>query len=269
MPLILGLILMLFALPAVGLAQDNPFAGEARPDAERYKACMAQVTAAPDVARDAARLWLEHEGGVPAKHCLGAALAALGRQAAGAAWMEEAADDLAQGRGHQSLGAVITRPLIADIKAEAAALWMESGDYERARARLTEAIALQPGGAPELVNLLVVRSQAAAGLGRYDWAREDLTAALHMNPDHVQAYVLRATAARFLGEYDEAELDLARALARVPDQADALLERGIVRRLTGDDAGARADWTRITELYPYSDTAELALDNLELLRPEE
>lgn len=259
----LGLVWLLAA------AAQNPFADADRPDAARYKACMAQVAAAPEVARDAARLWLEHEGGAPAKHCLGAALAALGREAAGAAWIEEAADDLSQGRGHQSLGAVVTRPLISALKAEAAALWLAAGQYERARTRFTEAIALQPGGSAAVVDLLVARSQADAGLGRYDWAREDLTAALALNPDHVQAYVLRATAARFLEDYAEAELDLARALALVPDHADALLERGIVRRLTGDNDGARADWTRITKLYPYSDTAELALDNLELLRSEE
>lgn len=263
---ILGVVLLLASADG---AAANPFAQAPAPDAARYKACMAEAVAAPDVARQAAETWLQHEGGAPAKHCLGSALAALGEIKAGAAWIEEAADDLSQERGHQSVGAVVTRPLIADLKAAAAELWLAEGDYERARARLTEAIALQPGNAAAVTDLLINRAQASAGLGRYDHAVEDLTRAIGRAPGRVDAYVLRATAARMMGHYDEAELDLARALARAPDHPAGLLERGIVRRLTGDNAAAKADWQRLAKLYPGTETAELALDNLELLRAEE
>ena len=265
----MALISPVLMIVAALAGADNPFAAETAPDAARYRACIAQASANPDAARRAADLWRMNEGGAPAKHCLAAALAALGRTREAAQWVEEAAEDVIVGESHKALGRVVTPELIADLKATAAQYWFDAGDYDRAVIRLTEAIGLVPVSSRRIDGYLVLRARAVAGLGRYDDARRDLTDAITRAPDQAYLYVLRATAERYLEHYDEAEIDLAKALALMPDDKDALLERGIVRRVTGDNAAAKADWQRIVDLYPQSDTAEVALDNLELLRGED
>lgn len=247
-------------------ATDNPFEGAPQPDAARYQACLAQAAANPVVARRAAELWLDHEGGAPAKHCLGTALAGLGQMEEAAAWVEDAAHDVAAGKSAASLGALRTPELIAELKAQAAEYWLDARDYEIAMMRLNEAIALVSAASERMVDYLMLYARAAAGLGRYALAIDSLTQLIDRHPDHAEAYVLRATASRYLGHYEEAEHDLNRALTLLPDDQDALLERGIVRRLGGDSAGAKADWQRIVTLYPESEAAAMARRNLELLR---
>ncbi len=290
---LLAVILICAALPAFAhddhMAQDsapefetgedagelagNPFAETAYPDAMRYRACLAQVRKDPEVALKAAELWRDNEGGVPAKHCSAAALLALDRVEEAAAWLEEAANDVAEGRGLHARGAAGGKLLVAELKAQAGNAWMLASEYEKAHAAFTAAIARLPATTPALYDLYVDRARAAAGLGQYDRAVADLTRVIdQMTPSDPVAladlHVLRATAYRYLQSLDQAELDLARALAIDPENAEALFERGVVRRLSGDDAGARADWERVAKLYPGSDTAELALDNLELMRAD-
>lgn len=251
----------------------NPFAASDYPDAMRYRACLAEVRNDPRVALEAAALWRDHEGGVPAKHCTAAALLALDRPEEAAAWLDEAAGDVAEGQGLDARGASGGKLLVAELKAQAGNAWMIAGNYEKAHAAFTEAIARLPLNVPALADLLIDRARAAAGLGQFDRAVSDLSRVIDQLPPRDPAaladlHVLRATAQRYLQSLDEAELDLARALALDPDNGEALFERGVVRRIAGDDAGAREDWERVAELYPGSDTAELALDNLELMRAD-
>jgi tetratricopeptide (TPR) repeat protein len=258
-------MLMILAVVVQLAAADNPFAGAPQPDAARYQACLAQAAVNPVVARRAAELWLDNEGGAPAKHCLGAALAGLGQMEEAAAWVEDAAHDVAAGKSAAALGALRTPELIAELKAQAADYWLEARDYEIALARLEEAIALVSAASEKMVDYLILYARAAAGLQRYALAVDSLTQLIDRHPDHAEAHVLRATASRHLGHYEEAEVDLTRALTLSPDDKDALLERGIVRRLGGDTEGAKADWRRIVTLYPESDAAATAQRNLELI----
>ena len=255
----------ILAVVVLFAAADNPFVGVPQPDAARYQACLAQAAANPVVARRAAELGLAHEGGAPAKHCLGTALARLGQMEEAAAWVEDAAHDVAAGKSAASLGALRTPELIADLKAQAGEYWLEARDYEIAMTRLNEAIALVSVASERMVDYLMLHARAVAGLGQYALAIDSLTQLIDRHPDHAEAYVLRATASRYLGHYEEAELDLNRALTLAPDDKDVLLERGIVRRLGGDTEGAVADWQRIVTLYPQSDAATTARRNLELL----
>lgn len=274
------------ALAPAGFAQDNPppaqdeaaaaeeldgnpFAAAEYPDALRYRACIAEVRERPEVALKAAALWRDNEGGVPAKHCTAIALLALDRVEEAAAWLDEAAEDVADGQGLHARGAVGGRALVAELKAQAGNAWMLAADYERALAAFSDAIARLPAATVAVAELLVDRARAAAGLGDYGRAISDLDRVIERMPERIDAYVLRATAHRYMQSLDAAELDLMRALAIDPDDAEALFERGIVRRLSGDDHGAREDWERVAKLHPGTETAELALDNLELMREED
>ncbi|RMF08874.1 MAG: hypothetical protein D6763_09040 [Alphaproteobacteria bacterium] len=267
MPLIAMLIVFLVSAPA--LAVDNPYAGLAQPDAARYKACVARVASEPDVARRAAELWLENEGGVPAKHCLALALIALERPAEGAEWLEEAARDMAMRKGLDALGADGGPDLRVSLLTQAADAWILARLPDRAYRALSEALAALPvSDSTKRIEVYRDRARVSAFQGNWQQAVEDLSAALALDEGRVDLYVLRAAAHRHLGRFAAADYDLARALAIDGDNAAALLERGNLRRIEGDDAAARRDWERVAELYPGTEEGELALDNLELMRAD-
>lgn len=247
-------------------APENPFSKMARPDAARYKSCMQEVARNPKAALEAGFLWKDHEGGVPAKHCIGAALAALDRYPEAAAWFEEAADDIAAGRGLEAEGAAGSPALIARLRDQAGNVWMLADNYERAYKAFSAAALVAPDKTPVSQDVYFDRAQAAAALGNYKQALADLTRVILNDRERIDALTLRAAAHRALGETDMAAADLGRALALDPEDGDALLERGNLRRAEGDREGARLDWVRVLAYYPGTDLAEQALDNLEMLK---
>lgn len=264
---ILAALILLYAAP--GMAADNPYAGLAQPDAARYKACVARTANEPQVARRAAELWLQNEGGVPAKHCLALALIALDKPAEGAEWLEEAAGDMGARKGVGAVGAQTGPDLRAALLIQAANAWVLARSYDRAHRALTDALAVLPvNDSAHRVEVYMDRSRVSALRGDWQAAVDDLGSALTLDEERAELYVLRATAYRMLGAFDAADYDLARVLAKDGDNAAALLERGNLRRFEGDDGAARRDWERVAALYPGTEEGELALDNLELMRAD-
>lgn len=276
-----GSLILLVLLMAVSAgAQENRFAGEPMPDAARYKACVARTASTPEVARQAAELWLAHDGGVPAKHCLALALLGLGQAEKAAQWLEEAARNVGAGAGLQALGAEGGADVEARLLVQGGNAWILARRFDRARRAFGQALALLPQTDPARVDIFVDRSRAAAAEGAWAEAIDDLSRAIAEDESRsdgespaedgarADLYVLRAAAERTLGRFADADRDLARALAIDPDDAGALLERGNLRRTEGDNAAARSDWERVADLYPGTEEAEIALDNLELMRAE-
>lgn len=268
-----GLILLTVAcamLPVPVMAADeNPFATYSRPDAARYRACVAKTASEPDVAREAATVWLDNEGGVPAKHCLALALINLDRYAEGAQWLQEGARDVGENRGLDAMGAKGGFEMQVGMLVQAGHAWTMAKEHARAIDAFSEAIAATPAGQDHLrAELYRERGLVEAARGEWGNVVANMGEAIALDADEPSYYVLRATANRRKGEYDDASRDLARALARDKDHVGALLERGNLRRTEGDDAGARRDWERVVELYPGTEDAELALDNIELMRAD-
>ena len=251
-----------------GAAQENPYAGLARPDAARYKACVARTADNPDVALEAAELWLDNDGGVPAKHCLALALLAIGESAEAAQWLEEAARDVSAGMGLDAMGVEGGPEIRVQLLVQAGNAWMLGYEYDRAYRALTNALTILPATDKRRHEIFMDRSRAAAGQGNWQKAIDDLSQILVVDDGHVEAYVMRAAARRRLGQFADADEDLARALGLSPGNPQALLERGNLRRIEGDDAAARRDWQRLVNLHPGTDEAEIALDNLELMRAD-
>ncbi|MDA5192980.1 tetratricopeptide repeat protein [Govanella unica] len=247
-------------------AYENPFQNLSRPDAARYKACLTQAETNPKAALEAGFLWKDHDGGVPAKHCIGAALAALDRYPEAAAWFEEAASDVSSGRGLEAKGVTGSPLLAARLRDQAGNAWMLSKHYDRAYKAFTEALALAPAKSVLAQDAVFDRALAAAALRNYKQAASDLTQVILADRERDDALTLRAAAHRALGETDLALADLGRALAINPENADALMERGNLRYEDGDHDGARLDWIHVLVFDPGSDLADQALDNLEMLR---
>ena len=215
-----------------------------------YEHCLAMLTSDPTGAATFAAAWEATGGGDGATHCLALSQIALGDPARGAQMLE----DLAAA----SRGPDVAR---ATIYGQATQAWLMAGENMQAFGAATLALALSPDDA----DLLIESATAAAALGRYQDAVDDLTHALTIDARRDDALTARASAFRHLGQLDRAQEDIDRAIAIDPDNPEALLERGILRQRRNDAAGARTDWERAIMLAPNTPAADLAQQNLALL----
>ncbi len=248
--------------PPAGQFVDNPFAGLSQPDAARYRTCMGMLVRKPEASLEAAHLWRDHEGGAPAKHCLGAALLTLDRYAEAAAWFEEAASDVREGRGIGASGATPGPSLVGDLLAQAGNAWLLANDPVRAYKSFSSAIGSVPIGSPSLKDLYLDRAIAAGMQKNYTQAIQDLGQVLDRDKDNLDALLLRAVAYRETEQALLADADLSRIIVLDPESGDALLERGNLRYERGQIQLARWDWIGAVVYYPGTDLAEVALNNL-------
>jgi tetratricopeptide (TPR) repeat protein len=160
--------------------------------------------------------------------------------------------------GQPNLG----RPdLRAGLYGQSANAWNIAGRPQTAVRLLTKAIKLQPGN----LDLLIDRSIAHAGLGKYWKSLDDLNVVVAKEPDNVDALIFRASAWRKVGTLDLAKQDIITALALKPNDPDGLLERGLIRKAQGEIAAARKDWLRVLEISVKGPLTEAAQRNLETI----
>jgi len=238
--------------PAPSTLPGGPSTPQALPrvaTGQEYDACLALLRTDPEGAIARAGAWEEQGGGEGARHCL-----ALGLLAAGEA-------DRAAGRLERLAAAsAASGPARAGLYAQAAQAWMMAGAPNRAYGASTLALTLLPDDPA----LLVDRAVAAAALGRYGEALQDLDRAVGLDGNRAEAWVFRSATLRHLDRPEDAMRDAERALSLEANNPEALLERGILRQLQGDTAGARADWQQIMRVAPDSPAADLAMQNLAL-----
>jgi Tfp pilus assembly protein PilF len=219
-----------------------PSDGPARPDeaygsvtgSRFYRQCLELVNENADRAYDEATLWRDQGGGAAAEHCAAMALAGLGQ-------LEEAARRLTRIAGEQ---AEVEPELRAEIFSQAGLLWLMKGKAEPAHEAFSQALLTSPAGDPARAQYFLDRAQAAANLGRWRNTETDATQTLALQA-RADAFILRARAHRALGDLVSARNDVNAALNLEPENAEALLERGQVRQDSGDIKGARADWLRV------------------------
>ncbi len=219
-------------------------------EGEDYERCMAMLGSDPEGANNFADAWQATGGGEGADHCLALAKIQLGDVQAGAELLEKLASS--------SKAPAAARAM---VYGQADQAWLMAGDPARAIAAAILALSLSPDDP----DLLIDTSIAAATLGYYEDAVDDLSHALELDPRRPDALVLRAAAWRHMGRPDLAQDDVDGALTQDPENPEGFLERGILRQRRGDRAGARSDWTLAKSLAPDSATSDLAEQNLALL----
>ncbi|HET9067934.1 MAG TPA: hypothetical protein VFN28_04765 [Amaricoccus sp.] len=216
------------------------------------EACTAAIAADPAAAREAAALWQRTGGGVPARLCEAAALAALGAHGTAARLLTSLA---------ANPNRAISAGLRAVILADGARQWLEAGRPDLARAALAEADKITLPGAER--HLLAARAAAAEG----DWpaAETALRAALAERPDDALAHALLAAALRNAGDPAAALAEAERARALDPALPEALFETGAALAETGETARASQVWLELIAADPDSSLAALARANLQRL----
>ncbi len=125
---------------------------------------------------------------------------------------------------------------------------------------LATAVDLAPGDA----TIRIDHAVALAAVSHHQDAVIELSAALVVEPNSVEALVLRARAYRALNRLEAARKDADRALFLSPRDPQGLLERGIIRERTGDAAGAAKDWRNLMDLHPNAPETRAAKQLLSL-----
>lgn len=120
------------------------------------------------------------------------------------------------------------------------------GDYDKALAEFTSAIALEPAAA----SAYAYRGEVQRLRGAYNEALADLGRALQLDPTLVAAYVERGLLLCLMGRPDRAIADYSAVLAREPRNAVALTGRGLARAATGDYDRAFADYGAALAVQP-------------------
>ncbi|MFT3974274.1 MAG: hypothetical protein QM699_12725 [Amaricoccus sp.] len=214
--------------------------------------CKAALAADPAKAREDAAVWERSGGGVPARLCSAAALAATGAHATAAQMLTALAENPNR---------AMSTGLRVQTLVDAADQWLAAGKPDLARALIDRADTVTPPDAGRLV--LAARAAAA----EEDWpaAATALRAALTTTPDDALAHALLAAALRNGGDAAAALPEADRAVALAPDLPEAMFEQGAARAETGDAKGASAAWLALIEQHPDSSLAGLARLNLQRL----
>jgi tetratricopeptide (TPR) repeat protein len=223
LPLVVSLVLTTAASaqPAAPLAS------------ERERACLALVRSAPARAAEEAARWRLEGGGVPARRCLGLALAAEGKPGAARAEFEGAA----------RAAALANDPGTARLWAMAGNAAMGAGDFPGARVALDQAIAVAPGAGESAAlraGLHTDRAGVAMALGDTAAAGADLDRAIALNPADPQARLLAAKLARGRGDLAAARDQISTARRLAPGDAEIEAESALIGALMADSPAARA-----------------------------
>jgi tetratricopeptide (TPR) repeat protein len=252
-------LILLLAGPALAqvagppsLAREDP--ADRPSQATLYDGCTRAVPSDPKLAEDFARAWAaENAGGVPARQCLGMALAAQGRHADAARAFADAA----------RMAERTKSPFVADLWGQAGNAALLAGDAAGAVQHFTSALAVAGEFAPRLAaGLHVDRARAAVESGDRALARRDLDRAIALDPKDATAFLLSATLARRDADLARAQRDVAAASALAPADPDVMLEQGDVAAAAGDLPSARLVWERVVKAAPESDAARLAAARL-------
>ena len=122
----------------------------------------------------------------------------------------------------------------------------DKGEYDRAIADYTKAVAINPSDAVIYNN----RGIAYRAKGDNDSAIADYSKVIEIDPRDAVAYDNRGIAYRAKGDYDSAIADHTRAIAIDPELASAYNNRGIAYRAKGDNDSAITDHTKAIGIDP-------------------
>jgi tetratricopeptide (TPR) repeat protein len=248
--------LLSFALLA-GFQAAPPPAADAETEA-RYRACVAQVRAAPEQAVETANGWRIVGGGIYARQCLGLAYVALARWTDAAADFEQAARDTGPADARS-----------ADFWVQAGNAWLAGGEATRAvqafdAALATDALTDQLRGEVRLD-----RARALVSLGSLAAARADLDQALALVGEDPMAWYLSAALAHRQHDGARAATDIERARALAPDDPDVLLLAGTLQGEAGHMDEAERLYRQVVAVAPDSEAGRAARASLATMREVE
>ena len=233
-------------------AATTPLADLAGSDSARFGACRQLIATDGPRAIVEAQAWVARGGALPARQCLGLALAAAQRFTDATAVFEQAAsaaEDARDGRAGQLWALAGNTALAAD-------------DAHRAHTDLDRALASNSLVGTQKGETWVDRARADVALGDLDQARVAIDAGLRIVRDDSLAWLLSATLARKANDLDRAETDIGEAMKLSPDDAEVALEAGNIAAAKGAIDAARTAWRHAVEVAPGDPAGKAAAQAL-------
>ena len=197
------------ALPTLGQSADRI----------RLTECIAAVDRDAEAGYETARQWIKEAHVREAYVCAALADVARDKPAQAARQFESLAVDAPEASER------------ANLLSQAGNAWLLARDPVRAREAFDKALQ----SAANEPDLLIDRARAAAMLGQWRAAEEDLSAALDARPKDALALRLRAEARLQLGVFELAEKDATESVSADPKNVESLVALGRAReaRRTG------------------------------------
>ncbi len=250
-------------------------------ESQKYQRCMSLAQSSePEKQAEAVQYatdWIfgrttGFAGGVPAGHCKALALLGLGKPEAAAQLLEKLAENLVISAKSDFRRQQKNDQLALELYIQAALAWKAAKDYNKSYLAYSSALSSIKQGsslikARALLHALYLERGTLQILRRqYKAAIEDLTHAIEQDEQDFAGFLQRAKAYRKRKHFLKARLDLRQAMILAPEHRDILLEQGILYRASGNKIDAQVVWQKILTLYPESEHAELAQENLDLLK---
>ena len=247
-------MILALLLAATAPASADPIAG----DRSRYNACLAVARSDPARAIAMANGWRIEGGGLPARHCLGLAMAQAGDSAGAIANLTAAA--MAAREAGSPLALLLWRQ-VAEVA-------VDGGRPDAALPAIDAGLALAGDGATA-APFHLLKAQALVDLKRDGEAANALAAAVDADPDVPDGWLLKATLARRMGDLDGAEAAIIEAGRRAPDSAEVQYEAGTIAAAQGKTDLAKAAWTAAAGNDPDGVAGKAAAKALAALREAE
>ncbi|VAX04354.1 hypothetical protein MNBD_ALPHA03-1153 [hydrothermal vent metagenome] len=278
MKYILSLITIITFLISTAFAMEN--------ESQKYQRCMS-LAQNPEPQKQAeavqyAEDWIfggraGFAGGVPAGHCKALALLGLGKPEAAAQLLEKLVEDLTIGAKSDGAKSDFRRQqkndqLTLELYIQAALAWKAAKDYDKSYLAYSSALSSIKQGSRLMTNrallhaLYLERGTLQILRRQYKAAIEDITLAIEQDERDFAGFLQRAKAYRKRKQFLKARLDLRQAMILAPEHRDILLEQGILYRASGNKSAAQLTWQKVLTLYPESEHADLAQENLDLLK---
>lgn len=267
-------LLLLIVAPLLiisGVQASEPQASESQ--ADKYQTCMGLVGSDAAAAVRYAEDWIfgAVSGGVPAGHCKALGLLGLGKAKEAARLLEKLVEDMVLTGKADPASGMKNAHLKVQLHAQAAQAWKEAGDFDKSYVAYSAALSgIQTGGFNQndslFHELYLARGTLQILRGQYKSAIEDFTLALEKDSRQFEGFLQRAKAYRKSRAYLKARMDLRVADSLAPNHPGILLESGILYREQGQNLEARRVWQKIIDRAADSDYADLARQNIDLLK---
>lgn len=255
-------IFILFAgLTSGAMAQ---FVSEAS-QAKIYQDCISEINVDSTKALTRARKWLVEGGGAAAQHCEALALFDQERYEEAANLLETIGDRVFKEDGVGIFASQNKELLTLQLRYTAGKAWVAAKKLDRAYNIYSVALLALEEGSPLSYDIYVERALVQLAREEYQRAVDDLTIALGINAEKIDAFLFRAEAFRKMGEHFKARLDLNEGLHISPNQPDLLFESAVNYRMLRDNEKARLEWQKLIDKHPGTDWQKLAEDNINLI----
>lgn len=233
---------------------------------DRYNECMTLAGSDASEALRVAKLWMEEERSIPARHCEASALRNAGLAALAGELLDEMVEDMRVGSGMPLVKGKprpADRPMIAKILLQAGDAWLAAGENGYAYNSASRGISLYQAHEEPAFDFYILRGDSLFQDRDYELALEDYREALVLKPQNAPLLIIMAKSQRLLDRLPQARGYIDAAFLDEPENPELRLERGNIAFFEGNLDAARSNWLWVALNAKDTEEAHAATTNLQ------